>query len=76
METKENVDKIEKLQAYLENKSTELIMITYDSFLFDFDKRDGGKLIHIIKEELEQDKKYPTKIEVGPDYSNMITIKR
>jgi hypothetical protein len=43
--------------------------------LFDFDKEDGGSLIHIIKSELEQNGRYPAKIEIGPDYGNMISVK-
>ena len=34
------------------------------------------KLIKLVKGELEQNGKFPTKIEVGPDYHNMIPIVR
>ena len=75
-ETERNMAVIHNILSRIQSFSSKLILYTYDSFLFDFDKRDGGEIIHIIKQELEQNKKYPTKIEVGPDYSNMITIKR
>jgi hypothetical protein len=55
---------------------SKLILYTYDAFLWDFDKQDGAMLIKLIKEELEQNGKYPVKLEIGPDYSNMIEVKR
>lgn len=55
METKENIYKIDEIQSYLKNigAKTRLILITYDSFLFDFSKKDGKKTLEYIKNVLE-----------------------
>jgi hypothetical protein len=54
LETKENVDKIQVILDYLKDKSTELILITYDSFLFDFCIEDGKETLSQIKNILQQ----------------------
>jgi hypothetical protein len=55
LETKENIYKIQKVQTYLKNTGakTKLILITYDSFLFDFSKKDGKKTLEEIKTILQ-----------------------
>lgn len=55
METIENIYKINEIQSYLKvvGAKTKLILITYDSFLFDFHKRDGKKTLQDIKNILE-----------------------
>ena len=55
LETKENIYKIQEIQTYLKKTSakTKLILITYDSFLFDFSKKDGKKTLEEIKTILE-----------------------
>ena len=55
LETKENIYKIQEIQNYLKNTAakTKLILITYDSFLFDFSKKDGKKTLQEIKNILE-----------------------
>lgn len=75
-ETERNMAVIHNVLERTKNYSSKLVLYTYDSFLWDFDKRDGAKLIKEIKEELEQSKKFPVKIEIGPDYHNMIGVKR
>ena len=74
-ETERNMAVIHNILLRIQSFSSKLILYTYDSFLFDFDKEDGGSLIHIIKSELEQNGRYPAKIEIGPDYGNMISVK-
>ena len=56
LETKENVYKIEKIFDLINKESlkTKLILITYDSFLFDFDILDGKQTLLKIKEILEE----------------------
>jgi F0F1-type ATP synthase gamma subunit len=68
METKENVEKIEKLLEYLKNKKTDLILITYDSFLFDFSAEDGKQTLIDIKNILQQGDMI-VKHKYGKDYS-------
>jgi peroxiredoxin family protein len=68
IETKENVDKIEKINALLKDKKTKLVLITYDSFLFDVSTEDGKQLLKRIKDILEEGC-YITKHRFGKDYS-------
>jgi hypothetical protein len=68
METKQNVEKIEALQEYLEDKKTKLILITYDSFLFDFSADDGKQTLIDIKNILQQGDMI-VKHKYGKDYS-------
>lgn len=75
-ETERNMAVIHNILQRISNYSSKLILYTYDSFLFDFDKRDGAKVLKIIKEELEQKGKFPTKLEIGPDYHNMILTEK
>jgi hypothetical protein len=75
-ESERNMAVIHNILLRTQSYSSKLILYTYDSFLWDFDKRDGAMLIKLIKEELEQNGKYPIKLEIGPDYHNMIDVKR
>jgi hypothetical protein len=68
METKENVEKIENLLEYLKDKKTDLILITYDSFLFDFSADDGHQTLKDIKNILQQGDMI-VKHKYGKDYS-------
>jgi len=54
LETKENINKIQVILEYLKDKKTELVLITYDSFLFDFDIEDGKDTLIEIKNILQQ----------------------
>mgnify|MGYP003653664010 CR=1 FL=1 len=53
LETKENIYKILEVNRLLADKKTSLILITYDSFLFDFAQEDGKELLKEIKAVLE-----------------------
>jgi hypothetical protein len=75
-ETERNMAVIHNILLRTKSYKSKLILYTYDAFLWDFDKQDGAMLIKLIKEELEQNGKYPVKLEIGPDYSNMIEVKR
>ena len=68
LETKTNVEKIEKIKRYLLHKKTQLILITYDAFTFDFFIQDGKDTLLGIKNILEEDG-FPTKHTYGKDYS-------
>lgn len=68
LETKQNIDKIEQLNIYLQNKKTQLVLITYDSFLFDFSIDEGKDCLSEIKNILEQDSML-VKHKYGKDYS-------
>lgn len=68
LETKENTKKIISINKLLESKKTKLILITYDSFLFDFSQEDGKQLLKEIKETLESGDT-PVKLKYGTSYA-------
>lgn len=68
LETKTNVEKIHAIRSYLLGKATQLVLITYDAFLFDFCVEDGKETLLGIKEILELGG-FPTKHTYGKDYS-------
>ena len=68
IETKTNTDKILNIKEYLLGKKTQLVLITYDAFLFDFLMEDGKETLIEIKRILEQGD-LPTKHRYGTDYS-------
>ena len=51
----------------LQNKKTNVVLYTYDSFLFDFSKEDGIETLDDIKEILEEGGKYPIKFKHSKD---------
>ena len=73
VETEQNIKIIIELQRYLYMIKSSLILYTYDSFLIDFDKRDGEKALKNMKKILESDI-YLTKVKVGFDYNLMRDI--
>lgn len=68
LETKQNVDKIERILELLKNKKSKLILITYDSFLFDFSMLDGKDTLSQIKDILQEGDMI-VKHKYGKDYS-------
>jgi len=70
IETSKNVEMIDEILKILSNKKTKLVLYTYDSFLFDFDKSDGKELLL----ELNTILKYPTTIKQGKNYHNLNKI--
>ena len=73
LETELNVKKILKIQDYLLNKKTKLVLYNYDSFLFDFSKEDGVETLKDIKSILEEGKHF-TKSKMGLNYGEMQDI--
>ena len=72
-ETESNIKKILSIQHYLLDKKTKLILYGYDSFLFDFSKKDGVETLKEIKSILEEGKHY-TKSKMGLNYGEMQDI--
>ncbi len=68
LETKENTDKISRINSLLKDKRTKLILITYDSFLFDFYQEEGKNLLKEIKSILESGDT-PVKLKHGTNYA-------
>lgn len=54
LETKNNVDKIEKIKELVQDKLSKLILITYDAFLFDYNIKDGKEFLIRVKTILEE----------------------
>jgi hypothetical protein len=53
LETVNNVDRIQKIKKLLEIKKTKLVLITYDSFLFDFSINDGKQTLEELRDILQ-----------------------
>lgn len=62
---------INKLINYLNNKKTDLILYTYDSFLFDYSLLDGSNCIKEISNILNL---FSFKIYFGKNYHDMIDV--
>ena len=73
LETESNIKKILKVQDYLLEKKTKLVLYGYDSFLFDFSKQDGVETLKDIKSILEEGKHF-TKSKMGLNYGEMEDI--
>jgi hypothetical protein len=67
-ETKYNVEKIQKLRVELQGKKSQLVLITYDSFLFDFSVEDGKQTLENIKNILQEDG-FAVKYKYGKNYN-------
>ena len=74
METSRNILIMKKIHDLLENKSTKLILYLYDAFIFDIDTRDGKQLISEIKNIMEENGVYKSKMYYGKDFHNMKKI--
>ena len=65
-ETYTNVEKINEIQDYLENKKTKLVLYIYDAFIFDVSKQDGKQTLVDLQNILSE--KFPIKVKVGKHY--------
>ena len=76
LETENNIKILNTLLPEIENGdyASRLVLYNYDSFLLDFDKEDGLYYLKLVKDILEQDGKYPTKVSMGDNYHEMRDI--
>ena len=74
METENNIKILNELQPKLENFESKLVLYNYDSFLFDFNTKDGLDFLNMVKETIESGGKYPVKISRGVNYHEMQDI--
>ena len=74
METENNIKILNELQPKLQQYNSKLVLYNYDSFLFDFDTKDGLDFLNIVKQTIESDGKYPVKIGKGVNYHDMQDI--
>lgn len=70
LETSRNILILKEVLRYLKDKKTKVVLYTYDSLLFDFDKEDGKKTLEELKIVLETGGKYPVKFK----YSNNLVL--
>jgi hypothetical protein len=68
LETKTNTHKILEIREFLKHKKSRLILITYDSFLFDFSVQDGKETLVEVKNILEKGQ-FIVKHKYGTNYS-------
>lgn len=72
-ETEYNSVMLSEIFKYLLMKNSKLILYTYDSFLFDFNRNDGKQFINDITEILNQNNMNTT-IKIGKNYNSMRSI--
>lgn len=72
-ETERNILILNDLVSYLQSKKTKLILYTYDSFLFDYDKSDSKATLHEIETILEQGG-FKTSCTYGKNYATMQSV--
>jgi len=72
-ETERNIEVMHKIINLLKRKSTKLVLYCYDSFLFDFSKKDGRDLIDMLLDCLEADN-YSVSIKYGKNYNDLKVI--
>jgi hypothetical protein len=72
-ETERNMEVIGRIQYYLREKKTKMILYTYDSFLFDFDIKEGLDIIKELKQISEVDS-FPVRVKAGADYDSLKDI--
>jgi len=74
METENNMRVLNNLIPQIKDFSSKLILYSYDSFLLDFNMKDGLDYLMKVKNILEQDDKYPVKVSWGINYHEMKDI--
>ena len=70
-ETEHNMMVLNELNDHMIDMSSKLILYTYDSFLFDYDLRDGKDTILQLKNIISEQGKYPIKLKAGINYNVM-----
>ena len=74
METENNMKVLSELIPNIQDYKSKLILYSYDSFLLDFNMKDGLDYLMKVKNILEQDGKYPVKVSWGLNYHEMKDI--
>ena len=69
-ETETNVDSLYGLHTYLYSKETKIVHYNYDSFLFDYSRKDGVDTIYKIQDALQR-LGYKVKSKAGHTYGDM-----
>lgn len=72
-ETERNCKIISKLNSYLEDTNSKLILYTYDAFLFDVPSSEFH-LMKNVKSIMTENDKYPIRTYIGKNYADMREI--
>jgi len=67
LETTSNVEILQNVLPYLQDKQSSIVLYTYDSILIDYSKEDGIQLVKDVKDLLESTG-YTTKLKRGTNY--------
>ncbi len=71
-ETEYNMMKVLEIKKLLEGKKTNLVLYTYDAFLFDIDRTDGKELIRDLHALISSD--FPIKMSKGNTYGALVSL--
>jgi hypothetical protein len=74
MESERNFIVMNKINDYLKKYETKLVLYMYDAFIFDYSFADGKDFIFKLKNMIEENGKFPTKVEAGYDFKEMVDI--
>ena len=72
-ETEFSIQNISRINNFLRNKESKVVLYTYDSILVDFSKNDGKETVHHIKNTMI-DNQFPVKCYVGKNYNDLCEI--
>ena len=71
LETEQNCLTLVKIQEFLEEYETKLVLYTYDSFLFDINMNDGKDFFKTLQSVIECAGRFPTKTYIGKNYDEL-----
>ena len=74
LETESNMRMLTDLIPKVDEYRSEIILYSYDSFLFDFYMPDGLNFLYEMKKIIEQKGKFPVKVGKGSNYHEMNDI--
>jgi DNA polymerase I-like protein with 3'-5' exonuclease and polymerase domains len=72
-ETEFSIQNISRINDFLRNKESKVVLYTYDSILVDLSKNDGMETVHHIKNTMI-DNQFPVKCYVGKNYNDLCEI--
>ena len=66
IETGRNVEILYKVLKYLKDKQSRIVLVTYDSFLIEWNEADGEEVLQEIKKIMEKGG-FPVHVKVSSD---------
>jgi hypothetical protein len=74
-ETELAIPIVSKINAFLTNKKSKVVLYTYDSILIDFHKNDGKQTLLDVLEIMRIKNRFPIKAYAGDNYNNMSLLR-